>query len=164
MYYNSWSYLSWFPEQQFPPQTFSEYPQESMLGLLGSTKALTCRTSSFPPAQYRWLKNDVYFTEPSYIYYHRFTNLSRSDEGEYRCEARNSIGALLSQSAHVGVSCKSLLHKNVTIAMTSDSCGGLNVVHQLLCKVKTDKYLTLFYKSLTILYMTNAWMKRMGAS
>ena len=37
------------------------------------------------------------------------TNVSRADEGEYRCEANNSLGNATSNAAFLNVQCKSSL-------------------------------------------------------
>ncbi|WAQ96469.1 SDK-like protein [Mya arenaria] len=87
----------------YPPTRFYETPDGGMLGTLWGVKTLTCRSSSNPAAEIRWLKNDQYFTNASKsLYQLRLKNITRLDEGEYRCEASNSLGALLSSSANFG--------------------------------------------------------------
>ncbi|XP_052268400.1 protein sidekick-like [Dreissena polymorpha] len=88
----------------FPPTSFSEVPNGDMYQAEGSNKVLTCKTSSLPTPEYGWLKNDQYITNFSTTgYQFRFTNTKRNDTGYYRCEARNTLGALLSAPAVVTV-------------------------------------------------------------
>ena len=66
-----------------------------------------CRTSSHPPAEFRWLKDGVFISNfSSSLYSIRIENIRRNDSGVYRCIAKNEFGSILSSGAKLEVSCK----------------------------------------------------------
>ena len=65
---------------------------------------LSCNASGTPPPMVSWIKVDshVRFNSSSDLV---FTNISRSEAGEYRCEASNECGNAL-ETARIFVQCK----------------------------------------------------------
>ena len=63
---------------------------------------LTCQASGMPHPMVSWIKSDVQRSNGSLLV---LTNISRSEAGEYRCEASNQCGNA-SEAATVDVQCK----------------------------------------------------------
>ena len=70
---------------------------------------LSCNASGTPPVVVSWIKVDsqVHFNTSDLV----LTNISRSEAGEYRCEASNECGNA-SETAAIEVQCKYQLTVN----------------------------------------------------
>ena len=69
----------------------------------GQNVTLSCNASGFPAPTVYWVKtsNGVRFNETELV----FTNINRSEAGEYKCVASNPCNTT-TELAHVDVQCK----------------------------------------------------------
>ena len=63
--------------------------------------------SGFPQVEYRWMKDGVFLSDFSSEHFYKIQSVSRSDAGDYRCYAKNSVGTIISEKIKLTVACKS---------------------------------------------------------
>ena len=77
----------------------------------GDNLTLSCNTTGNPVAKISWTRNGTAVNSSGRISFSAvnkqltITNVSRTDNGEYRCVARNSLGNDTSNTAKVDVQC-----------------------------------------------------------
>ena len=68
----------------------------------GENLNLTCEASGTPPLAVSWIKAGVQLTNEKVL---QLTNISRSQAGDYRCEASNECGNS-SELVNINVQCE----------------------------------------------------------
>ena len=63
----------------------------------------------FPQVEYRWMKDGVFLSDFSSEHFYKIQSVSRSDAGDYRCYAKNSVGTIISEKIKLTVACKESL-------------------------------------------------------
>ena len=86
------------------------HPQDVTV-IEGSSMILTCNAAGNPEPTITWTKNGTLISNNSRISSPQekqltITNVNRTDSGEYRCVASNSLGNDTSSAATVNVLCK----------------------------------------------------------
>ena len=78
-------------------------PIEKQTIMEGHNLTVVCNASGIPPPMVTWIKvgGDMTINGSELV----FTNISRSEAGEYRCEASNECGNA-SETATIEVQCK----------------------------------------------------------
>ena len=77
----------------------------------GDNLTLSCNTTGNPVAKISWTRNGTAVNSSGRISFSAdnkqltITNVSRTDNGEYRCVARNSLGNDTSNTAKVDIQC-----------------------------------------------------------
>ena len=69
----------------------------------GRTKILQCQCLGFPRVEYRWMKGGVFLSDFSSEHFYKIQSVSRSDAGDYRCFAKNSVGTIISEKIKLTV-------------------------------------------------------------
>ena len=64
--------------------------------------------AGFPQVEYRWMKDGVFLSDFSSEHFYKIQSVSRSDAGNYRCYAKNSVGTIISEKIKLTVACKYL--------------------------------------------------------
>ena len=81
----------------------SIYLIENKTLIEGNSSTLSCQASGIPPPSVSWVRvSDGQLTNSNELV---FSNINRSEAGEYRCEASNECGNA-SESAVIVVQCK----------------------------------------------------------
>ncbi|KAK3090478.1 hypothetical protein FSP39_012184 [Pinctada imbricata] len=88
--------------QDLPPQFTQEGNCDTPV-LQDNQKILTCTAFSSPSSTYRWLRNGQFITNASFSGTHTIRDITRNDAGEYRCQAANKLGSILSQACNLVV-------------------------------------------------------------
>ena len=89
-------------QQEFPPQVFASEPQSQNKVPEGSLKIVSCQTSCNPRAAYRWMKDGTYITEfNTNVYSYRIQSVTKANAGNYRCVAKNYLGAIRSEGTDI---------------------------------------------------------------
>ena len=60
----------------------------------------------FPQVEYRWMKDGVFLSDFSSEHFYKIQSVSRTDAGDYRCYAKNSVGTIISEKIRLTVACK----------------------------------------------------------
>ena len=78
-------------------------PIDNVMVIEGGNVTLTCNASGFPPPTVYWVKtsNEVRFNRTELV----FTNINRSEAGEYRCVASNPCNTT-TELTDIDVQCK----------------------------------------------------------
>ena len=109
------------------------YPIRNETITEGDSVTLSCNASGIPSPMVSWIKVDGHMTV-SNISELEFTNIARSEAGEYRCEASNECGNA-SETAWIFVQCKltitcpcnlSALTMSLFIMFTLNYCRNRN--------------------------------------
>ena len=58
----------------------------------GSAVSITCTASGIPDPDVKWFRNKIMKSEGTKTASLTFNNVSRTDEGRYKCQANNSVG------------------------------------------------------------------------
>ena len=77
-------------------------PIQNKTATEGDNVTLSCNASGIPPPMVSWFKADGQRIDQSELV---LRNISRSEAGEYRCEASNECGNA-SETATIDVQCK----------------------------------------------------------
>ena len=86
---------------------FASEPQSQNKVPEGSLKIISCQTYCNPRAAYRWMKDGTYITEfNTNVYSYRIQSVTRANAGNYRCVAKNYLGAIRSEGTDIIVACK----------------------------------------------------------
>ena len=59
------------------------------------------------------MKDGVFLSDFSSEHFYKIQSVSRSDAGDYRCFAKNSVGTIISEKIKLTVACKLFLKKLV---------------------------------------------------
>ena len=62
--------------------------------------------AGFPQVEYRWMKDGVFLSDFSSEHFYKIQSVARSDAGDYRCYAKNSVGTIISEKIKLTVACK----------------------------------------------------------
>ena len=79
----------------------------------GRTKILQCQALGLFQVEYRWMKDGVFLSDFSSEHFYKIQSVSRSDAGDYRCFAKNSVGTIISEKIKLTVACKLFSKKNL---------------------------------------------------
>ena len=60
----------------------------------GSAVNITCTASGIPDPDVKWFRNDIMKSEGTKTAWLTFNNVSRTDDGQYKCQANNSAGEI----------------------------------------------------------------------
>ncbi|XP_043206047.1 protein sidekick-like, partial [Amphibalanus amphitrite] len=95
----------------------------------GYTKIMQCQAFGAPQPEYRWLKDGQFLGDFTAENFYRIPDMRRADAGEYQCIARNSVGAIFSEKAHVEVAYMSQFNDTEprTIAVQSGHAAVLDL-------------------------------------
>ena len=63
--------------------------------------------AGFPQVEYRWMKDGIFLSDFSSEHFYKIQSVSRTDAGDYRCYAKNSVGTIISEKIKLTVACKS---------------------------------------------------------
>ena len=93
--------------------------------LEGQNVTLSCNASGFPAPTVYWVKtsNGNCFNKAELV----FTNISRSEAGEYKCVASNPSCNTTTELAYVDVQCKPFAITSYNIILFLDENGNLVV-------------------------------------
>ena len=106
---------------------FTEHPQ-SHTKVQGSSVTLSSNANGVPIPTFSWTKDGSAVTANNRISLSAddkqlsLTNVNRTDSGEYRCVAANSVGTVNSNAATLTVTCK----KTFTHFLLINSCIALS--------------------------------------
>ena len=59
------------------------------------------------------MKDGVFLSDFSSEHFYKIQSVSRSDAGDYRCFAKNSVGTIISEKIKLTVACKLFSKKNL---------------------------------------------------
>ena len=111
------------------------YPIRNETITEGDSVTLSCNASGIPSPIVSWIKVDGHMTM-SIESELEFTNIARSEAGEYRCEASNKCGNA-SETARIFVQCKLTIICPCNLSLLTISVFINNVFYELIQQQKS---------------------------
>jgi len=112
------------------------YPIQNETITEGDSVTLLCNASGIPSPVVSWIKVDGHRTV-SNVSELEFTNIARSEAGEYRCEASNECGNA-SETAWIFVQCKLTIICPCNLSVLTIYVFIYNVYSELVQKQKSN--------------------------